>query len=93
MTIQHRNIRALVIEIYKLNYKLRGNNFLERRVKSVRYGMESTSSLAPKIWEILPNEIKDLDTLQIVKGKIKKWVPVECPCRLCPCGLTQVGFM
>ena len=37
------------------NYELRGNNFLERRrVKSVRYDTESISSLAPKIWEILP---------------------------------------
>ena len=46
------------------NYELRGNNFLgRRRVKSVRYGTESISSLAPKIWEILPNEIKDSDTL------------------------------
>ena len=66
------------------NYELRGNNFLERRrVKSVRYGTESISSLAPKIWEILPNEIKDSDILQIFKAKIKEWVPVECPCRLC----------
>ena len=42
------------------NYELRGNNFLERRrVKSARYGTESISSLAPKMWEILPNEVKD----------------------------------
>ena len=95
VTIHHRNIRALAIEIYKVmqgisppllnevyvppqcSYELRGNNFLERRrVKSVRYGTESISSLAPKTWEILPNEIKDSDTLQIFKAKIKKWVPV-----------------
>ena len=76
------------------NYELHGNNFLERRrVKSVRYGTESISSLAPKIWEILPNEIKDSDTLQIFKAKIKKWVPVECPCRLCKIYLPQVGFI
>ena len=76
------------------NYELRGNNFLERRrVKSVRYGTESISSLAPKIWEILPNEIKDLDTLQIFKAKIKKWVPAECPSRLCKIYLPQVGFI
>ena len=32
------------------NYELCGNNFLERkRDKSVRYGTESISSLAPKI--------------------------------------------
>ena len=71
-----------------------GNNFLERRsVKSVKYGTESISFLALKIWEILPNEIKDSDTLQIFKAKIKKWVPVECPCRLCKVYLPQVGFI
>ena len=76
------------------NYELRGNNFLERRrVKSVRYGTKSISSLAPKIWEILPNEIRDSDTLQIFKAKIKKWVPVEYPCKLCKIYLPQVGFI
>ena len=108
VTIHHRNIRALAIEIYKLiqgisppllnevyvprqcSYELRG---VRRTDKSVRYGTESISSLAPKIWEILPNEIKDSDTLQIFKAKIKKWVPVECPCRLCKIYLSQVGFI
>ena len=76
------------------SYELRGNNFLEkRRVKSVGYGTESISSLAPKIWEILPNKIKDSDTVQIFKAKIKKWVQVECPCRLCKIYLPQVGFI
>ena len=54
---------------------------------------ESISFLTPKIWEILPNEIKDSDTLQIFKAKIKKWVPVEFPCRLCKVYLPQVGFI
>ena len=74
--------RPLLNEVFvprQCNYELRLNNFLEkRRVKSVRYGTESISSLAAKIWEILPNEIKDSDTPQIFKAKIKKWVPVEC---------------
>ena len=108
----HRNIRALAIEIYEVmqwisppllnevfeprqcNYELRRNNFLERRkVKSVRYGTESILSLAPKIWDISPNEIKDTDNLQIFKPKVKKWVPGEYPCRLCKIYLPQVGFI
>ena len=37
------------------NYSLRGNNVLtRRRVNSVRYGTETVSFLAPKIWDILP---------------------------------------
>ena len=63
----------LLTEVFvprQCNYELRGNNFLERRrVKSVRYGTESISPLAPKIWEILSDEIKDSDIFQIVKAK------------------------
>ena len=54
------------------NYDLRRNNFLERkRVKSARYGTESISFLALKTREVLPNEIKDSGTLQILKAKTK----------------------
>ena len=87
---------ALLNEVFvprQCNYELRGNKFLERiRVTSVIYGTESISSLALKISEILPNEIKDSDTPNF-KAKIKKWVPVECPCRLCKIYLPQAGFI
>ena len=54
------------------NYSLRGNNVLtRRRVNSVRYGTETVSFLAPKIWDILLKEIKDSESLDIFKRKIK----------------------
>ena len=69
----------------------RGNNFLERRrVKSVRYDTESISFLASKIWETLPNGIKDSDILQIFNAKIKQWFPVKYPCRLSKIYLPQI---
>ena len=62
------------------NHNLRGNNLLiRRRVISVRYGTETVSFLGPKIWDILPNEIKSSE----FKAKIKSWIPADCPCRLC----------
>ena len=76
------------------NYSLRGNNLLtRRRVNSVRYGTEAVSFLAPKIWDILPKDIKDSESLDIFKRKIKKWIPSECPCRLCKTYVPQVGFI
>ena len=76
------------------NYSLRGNNVLTtRRVNSVRYGTETVSFLAPKIWDILPKDIKDSESLDIFKRKIKKWIPLECPCRLCKTYVPQVGFI
>ena len=55
------------------NYSLRGNNVVtRRRVNSVRYGTEVVFLLAPKIWDILPKKIKDSESLDIFKIKIKK---------------------
>ena len=54
------------------NYSLRGNNVLtRRRANSVRYGTETFSFLAPKIWEILQKDIKDSESLDIFKKKSK----------------------
>ena len=76
------------------NYSLRGNNVLtRRRVNSVRYDTETVSFLAPKIWDILPKDIKDSESLDIFKRKIKKWIPWECPCKLCKAYVPQVGFI
>ena len=38
----------------------------------MRYGTEKVFFLAPKIWEILPKDIKDSESLDIFKRKIKK---------------------
>ena len=76
-------------------YSLRENNVLSRRrVISVRYGTETVSFLAPKIWDISPKDIKDSESLDIFKRKIKKWIPSECPCRLCKTfiRLTSISF-
>ena len=74
------------------NYSWWGNNVpTRRRVNSVRYGTETVSFLAPKIWDILPKEIKDSESLNIFK--ITKWIPLECPCTLCKIYVPQVGFI
>ena len=56
---------------HQCNYELRENNFLERRVKSVRYGTKSTSSLSPKIWQIL---LKDSILLRDKRFTLSKFL-------------------
>ena len=76
------------------NYNLRGNNELtRRRVNTVANKTETVSFLTPKIWGILTKEIKDSESLDIFKRKIKKWISWECPCRLCKRYVLQVGFV
>ena len=59
----------------------------------MRYGTETVSFLAPNIWDILPKDIKDSESLVIFKRKIKKWIPSECSCSFCKTYVPQVGFI
>ena len=72
----------------------RNNNSLERRrVNYIWHSTESVSYLGPKIWDLVPNEIKESESLNAFKFKIKRWIPEECPCRICKIYLGQVGFI
>ena len=59
------------------------SEFARRNVRSVFNGTERISFLGPKIWDIVPSEVKQLETVNAFKREIKKWKPVKCPCRLC----------
>ena len=87
-------IKELILPNRKHSYKLGNNsNFAVPIVKSVHKCLESLSYLGPKIWELLPLEIKETETFSQFKAKIKKWNPENCPCRLCKIYLQNVGFI
>ena len=67
--------------------------FKTRNVRTVNYGTETLAYLGPKIWAIVPNEIKAATNLIEFKNKIKRWKAVNCPCRLCKIYIAGVGFM
>ena len=50
------------------------------------------SYLGPKIWDIVPDEFKNKNTLKSFKESIKMWLPTNCPYRLCKVYLDGVGF-
>ena len=45
--------------------------FFSGRVGTVKYGSESLAFLVPKLWELVPNDIKSLDFLTAFKSAIK----------------------
>ena len=88
----------LMKDVFPLNdysgYNTRNKRtFKSRHVKTVRYGTGSLAYLAPKIWELVPNEMKNLESLAAFKTAIKKWKTRNCPCRLCKNYIPQVGFV
>ena len=77
-------IKELILPNRQRRYELRNNpDFAVPIVKSVHKGLEGLSYLGPKIWELLPLEIKETETFSQFKAKIEKWNPENCPCCLC----------
>ena len=57
--------------------------FHSKHIRTVHFGSKILSHLAPKIWELVPEEIKKLESVASFKKAIKKWKPANFPCRLC----------
>ena len=109
VTVHQINLQTLATEMYKiLNglspdimqdiFEAKSNyyntrNAPVRNVKTVRYGLQTISYIAPKIWDLLLKEMKQVTTLNEFKTKIKIWNLENCPCRLCTIYLPQVGFI
>ena len=88
---------ALMGDIMKLNrspiYNLRIRQELYcRNPKTVKYDTETIAFLAPKLWAIVPRNIKSRTTLSSFKINIRKW-KFDCPHRMCECFLKHVGFV
>ena len=85
-------------DVFLLNptstYNLRKRaTFYQRPIKSVHFGTESLSNLAHNIWDSIPSEIRNLDSLLKFKTAIKNWNFDDCTCRLCKVYVPQVGFI
>ena len=113
VSIPHRNLQNLAIEMYKVknelapmitanafttipenHYDFRNHNgFRLPFARTVYHSTESISYLGPKIWDIVPTELKNAQSLNSFKKSIRKWIPNNCHCRLCKRYVDGVGFL
>ena len=88
---------AIFSEVFSkrsVQYNLRhASEFYVPNVKNNFHGTESLSYLGPKIWNLVPKELKELSSLRAYKKAIKKWKPQNCPCRLCKKYIQNLGFI
>ena len=69
-------------------------DFLRPNVKSEYKGKLSLRYFGPVVWDyMLPENLKTITTFEKFKTEIKKWVPENCPCRLCKTYIPQLGFV
>ena len=81
-----------MFEFPESKYNLRNTKTISYRIRTTKYGTETISHLGPKIWDMLPAECKDANSLMEFKHRIKKWIPENCPCRLCKRYVGEIGF-
>ena len=75
-------------------YNLRkGISFQTRNINTVYYGTETISFRGPKIWDIIPQNIKKSQHIKIFKAKIKRWKSEGCDCRICKIFIPNFGFL
>ena len=106
LTIHQRNLQKLAIEMYKIknglspdimadlfDIKTRGSSdFVIPQVKTVNRGIETIRYRGPLTWELVPDDIKESESLSIFKDKIKSWKPSGCSCRLCKNYIPGIGY-
>ena len=74
--VKHRIAPKIICELFNeanVPYNLRQDvSFRSYNVKTVLYGTETLSYLGPKIWNLVPSDIRDGVTEPIFRQKIKK---------------------
>ena len=88
----------IVNNIFKIKpigyYNLRTvSQFTNPQIHTTHYGSESLGYLGPKLWEMIPTSIRELQSLHAFKRAIKKWVPESCPCHLCKNYIKNLGYI
>lgn len=59
----------------------------------MNYSLQSLKYLAPKVWDLVPQNIKNWKPLNAFKTHLKSWYSNQSPCRLCETYIAQVGFI
>ena len=58
------------------------SQFRRENIKTIHYGIQSVKFRGPKIWAMVPQNIKNCKSLQEFKKMIKVWIPKACTCRI-----------
>ena len=77
-------IKKGIFHFVQKPYNRKNDSTLKRRRnRTVYFGTETISSLAPKVCEIVPYKIRNAKSIDTFLKKIKLWTTDKCPCRLC----------
>ena len=67
-------IMCNIVKTRTLTYNLQSQaDFVTDSINTRRYGLNSVSYFAPKVWDIILSEIKNINSFKKIKTEIRKW--------------------
>ena len=57
--------------------------FATKRKRTVKMGLETLNYRSPQLWSILPENLRQINSLVQFKESVRKWDCIDCSCRLC----------
>ena len=84
---------AEVFAIKDVPYNLRSsNNFALPKARTNSYGNNNIKFVCQKLWQTLPREIKECQSLETFKRNIKTIKTIDCSCKLCKKFISKFRF-
>ena len=107
VSVHYRNTKYLLVEIYKVKMFLsppimsdisslsENSSYNQRSVINVRaskFSFETISTIGAILWNDLPAELKNAESLKTFRQKIKLWSPNNYVCKICRKFLKKIGI-
>ena len=74
-------------------YNLRGSTTLVLpKARTNLYGIDTVRLAGQRLWQSVPKEIKEPQSLDIFRRNIKA-IPLDCSCKLCKSYIVNLGFL
>ena len=87
-------IMSEIFQKYYCPYSLRNPRPLTTNLKStVKYGIDSIVYKGPQIWQTLPTDLRNSESLIIFKCNIKKLWDINCQCKICKNYIRNVAYV
>ena len=88
---------SLLNKIFPINENFNPNlihssEFKRPNVNTVHFGKDSLSYFGSVIWDLIPQNIREIDDLNRFRNAIRNWKPNGCPCRLCQIYISRLGY-
>ena len=68
-------------------------DFTTGPISTVNHGLKSLRYLVPKIWNIIPPDIRNSENTEEFARKIKYWSPKNCPSKLLLNYINRIGYV